>query len=331
MTDRPDYSTGTETPGISSCNFESGFVEWTNVDSDSYDWTLNQGDTPSGNTGPDHDNTLGNASGTYAYMETSNNQGAYNAGDTVVLESDAINATNHTDLELSFYYHMFGENIGTLNVDVFDEVWNESVWSMSGQQHGSSGQIYSKATVDLSGYSDMINIRIRGVAAGGYAGDMAIDDIVVAGVEIEGAPLFNKPEFDSSDAIEGMNYSGILDGTAAAGEPTDVLTYTKTDGPTWLAIADNGEMSGIAGDSDVGANEFIVRVTNQSGLFDEAAMTVTVLNTYTGEKGIDDVQAMASHWLESGCVDVPPCGGADITGDNTVDFEDYAKLALGWL
>ena len=143
VTDRPDYSTGTETPGISSCNFESGFVEWTNVDSDSYDWTLNQGDTPSGNTGPDHDNTLGNVSGTYAYMETSNNQGAYNAGDIVVLESDAINATNYTDLELSFYYHMFGENIGTLNVDVYDDVWHEGVWSISGQQHGSSGQVDS--------------------------------------------------------------------------------------------------------------------------------------------------------------------------------------------
>ena len=76
---------------------------------------------------------------------------------------------------------MYGENMGNLNVDVFDDTWNYAVWSISGQQHTSSGEAYTQATVDFGSYTGPIRIRLRGVAAGGVRGDMAIDDIKVIG------------------------------------------------------------------------------------------------------------------------------------------------------
>jgi hypothetical protein len=156
-------------------DFELGFGNWSNVGA--YDWYLDQGGTPSNNTGPNHDNTIGDATGWYVYMETSSGY-ANTSGDEAIIESIEYNADAY-NIELQFYYHMYGSEIGTLNVDVYDGSWDLGVWSMSGQQHTSSSDPYTLATVDLSSYTGTIKIRFRGVAAGGWQGDIAIDDISV--------------------------------------------------------------------------------------------------------------------------------------------------------
>jgi len=162
---------------LSYADFESGFVNWVNITGeDTHDWTRNSGGTSSDNTGPS-----GGANGStwYVYLECSPNLGgADTAGDNAILESPEIGGTGRV---LRFYYHMYGSNMGILNVDVFDDAWNDAVWSISGQQHTSSSEAYTQATVDLSSYTDPIRIRLRGVAAGGIRGDMAIDNIEVTG------------------------------------------------------------------------------------------------------------------------------------------------------
>jgi hypothetical protein len=76
---------------------------------------------------------------------------------------------------------MYGTDTGTLNVDIYDGAWHTAVWSLTGQQHGSVSEAYTRAMVDLAPYNGPIQIRFRAVAAGGPRGDMAIDDIVVSG------------------------------------------------------------------------------------------------------------------------------------------------------
>jgi agmatine/peptidylarginine deiminase len=152
-----------------SDDFEISFGNWTNVTGDQDEWYRNQGSTPSNNTGPDHDNTFG--TGWYLHMETSSGF-ANTAGDEVILESPDIDADAYSSLELSFYYHMYGSNIGTLNVDVYDGItWNNGVWSITGQQHTSTSDAYTQATVNLDAFSGTIRLRFRGVAAGGWQGD----------------------------------------------------------------------------------------------------------------------------------------------------------------
>jgi hypothetical protein len=44
-----------------------------------------------------------------------------------------------------------------------------------------------------------------------------------------------------------------------------------------------------------------------------------------------DVDTFCTYWLESGCGTTQDCGGADLDGSGTVDFDDYRSLALQWL
>jgi len=158
---------------LTSADFESGFVEWVNVTGDTHYWTRNSGPTDTNCTGPSGG---ANGSNWYVYLETSA-EGANSLGDTACLEGPEIGGSNRI---LTFYYHMCGANIGTLNVDVNSGgSWDNGVWSISGQQHSSSDDPYTPAIVDLSGYTGTIKIRFRAVAAGGIYGDTAIDDIAV--------------------------------------------------------------------------------------------------------------------------------------------------------
>jgi hypothetical protein len=160
---------------LSKTDFESGFGDWTNITGDdTNDWTLDSGGTTTPNTGPA---TGANDSTWYVYLETSPG-GANTAGNTAILQSPRIRGFKRV---LRFYYHMYGSQIGTLNVDVYDGTWHNAVWTLSGQQQTSNSDPYIQATVDLNGFVGPIQIRFRAVAAGGTFGDMAIDNIEVLG------------------------------------------------------------------------------------------------------------------------------------------------------
>jgi hypothetical protein len=46
------------------CDFEKDLCEWTQMEKDNFDWQRNQGKTKSTGTGPNHDHTFKNRSGT---------------------------------------------------------------------------------------------------------------------------------------------------------------------------------------------------------------------------------------------------------------------------
>ena len=46
-----------------NCDFENGMCTWMNIGGDTFDWRLGKGATPSQNTGPNSDHTLGTPKG----------------------------------------------------------------------------------------------------------------------------------------------------------------------------------------------------------------------------------------------------------------------------
>jgi predicted Zn-dependent protease len=143
-----------------------------------FSWSVQSGGTLSSKTGP-----ASAAQGAYyLYFETSSGF-ANAAGDQAVLESDVFAAQ---DAKISFQYHMYGADVGKLSIEVSKNgaQWDE-VWSASGQQHTSGTAEWTNQVVRLDSYSGNIKLRILATAAGGYRGDIAIDDLKIHnGIEI---------------------------------------------------------------------------------------------------------------------------------------------------
>jgi hypothetical protein len=89
-------------------------------------------------------------------------------------------------------------------------------------------------------------------------------------------PVFLSDPFTEPSVNAGQAYSATI-ATNATDPNGDAITYAKLSGPTWLAVAGNGALSGTPTDADAGANTFAVRATDPSGLFNSATMNITVI------------------------------------------------------
>ena len=130
-------------------------------------------------------------------------------------------------------------------------------------------------------------------------------------------------------AYERRQYSQILSDAVAAGYGT--IEFTKISGSDWLSVTPDGVITGISNHSNTGPNTFIIRVANDSGAFTDLTLNIEVYDMFTGEQGIADLAGIAYFWLEKGCLDLPECGGADLSGDKDVDLEDMAILGSDWM
>lgn len=166
------YAQCSTTGGAMACNFGGG---WTQDQSDGNDWRINAGTTSSTFTGPDNDNTSG--TGNYAYIEASTTFGL-----TSNMWTPCLDFSSLTEPRLSFYYHMYGGDMGTLNVDVSTNNGNAwtTVWTQTGAVHTATSDPFSNQIVDLTAYAgETVLIRFQGIAGASYNSDMAIDDILV--------------------------------------------------------------------------------------------------------------------------------------------------------
>ncbi|GAG52366.1 unnamed protein product, partial [marine sediment metagenome] len=94
--------------------FESGWGDWVNALGDDMDWTRNSGSTPSSSTGP----SGAHGGSYYVYTEAS----SPNYPDkTAILEGPCFDLVATSDAALTFWYHMYGSGMGTLNVEVSED------------------------------------------------------------------------------------------------------------------------------------------------------------------------------------------------------------------
>ncbi|WP_321515396.1 DUF6443 domain-containing protein [Marinifilum fragile] len=151
-----------------------GTSSWVNVTGDHLDWIKRSGGTPSGNTGPS-----AAYSGTYYYYLEASSPNY--PSKTSYLKSSTYNLTGAIRANISFKYHMYGANIGSLRLE-------------SSTNGGSSWSTIKTITADQGntwkGYSTNVNhlcgssviFRFIGSTGSGYAGDIALDDIRVTAV-----------------------------------------------------------------------------------------------------------------------------------------------------
>jgi len=146
------------------------------------------------------------------------------------------------------------------------------------------------------------------------------------------APAFTVDPIALASATEDANYSsaGLSLATYASDANGGTLTYSKVSGPAWLTVAPNGALSGTPSNSDVGANLFVVRVTDSSGATDDANLSITVSNTNDAPTWLSDplVKPSVTHdqpYLAASLA----ADAADVDGGATLTFNKVAGPA--WL
>ncbi|MBN1296591.1 carboxypeptidase regulatory-like domain-containing protein [bacterium] len=206
--------------------FETGtFGAWLQATWDELNWTLDQGGTPSTGTGPVVDHTTGTATGWYAYLETSTGS----TGNAAILYGVCFDTTGMTSPLFSFWYHMYGATMGTLDVQITLDgggTWT-TVWTLSGDQ----GDTWYNAAIDLSAYAgSIIGVQFVGYRGTSFTGDMAIDDLFLGepGVLQGTVTDAGGPVVGALVSIDGTSFGDVTDGTGFYSIPIFAGTYDMT-------------------------------------------------------------------------------------------------------
>ncbi|KAG1941789.1 MAM domain-containing glycosylphosphatidylinositol anchor protein [Pimephales promelas] len=169
------------------CSFEEEPIcMFTQDKNDDFDWMRHSAATRdtkyTPNTGPSGDRA-GSKQGFYMYIETSRPR---KEGDTARLLSPVFNVAPKNPYSItsppaycfSFYYHMYGKHIGSLNAFVKQKGQSTSdagpVWSLSGNQ----GDRWRHAKITIHPVSSF-QVIFEGIRGPGIEGDIAIDDVTL--------------------------------------------------------------------------------------------------------------------------------------------------------
>ncbi|XP_066292880.1 MAM and LDL-receptor class A domain-containing protein 1-like, partial [Branchiostoma lanceolatum] len=115
--------------GGGDCSFDTTLCSYQQDDTDDFDWTRENGNTGTPDTGPSSDHTTG--SGYYMYIETSSPR---QPGDVARLISPALSYNTRC---LEFWYHMYGSHAEELNVYIKPTTSSQigtAIWSLTGDQ-----------------------------------------------------------------------------------------------------------------------------------------------------------------------------------------------------
>ncbi|MDY2587656.1 T9SS type A sorting domain-containing protein [Winogradskyella aquimaris] len=293
-----------------------------------YYWESAAGtDTSSGGTGPDPSITTGN----YFFTEASGSS----VGDIAELVSPLVDLTALTTPALTFNYHMFGAEIGTLDVLVNG---TDNVWTLSGEQQATATTPWELAVVDLSAYSGQnITITLRATGAGTFEGDIAIDN--VAFTELPACPTPNALSATNiTDTTADLGWTE--NGTATVWDVELGLDgFTPTGTPTAAGVANPYPASGLTENT---AYDFYVRASCGGGDFSAwagpfsfttletcptpSALTATNITETTADLGWTENGTATSWNIE--IVDVTAGGTATGTPTATGVTNPYTAMGL---
>jgi hypothetical protein len=151
------------------------------------DWSITNGPTPSSQTGPDADHTTAdtNQLGFYYYLE----QSSQSPGNKAVLVSSSLPLIS-TQRCLTFWYHMYGQHIGALEVRLATSAadianaspfWTKTLETLSDDNSSPKDGLneWRLANLTIPGNMQVISFTAvtGGTGDGQPFGDIAMDDI----------------------------------------------------------------------------------------------------------------------------------------------------------
>ena len=290
---------------ISSFPYTESFESndgWTQASGDDGNWVRDSGGTPSSNTGP----SSGADGSFYMFLEASTNgsPGQVGSNATVILESPCFDLSGISSASFSFSNHMFGSNMGSLNLEAST---NGTSWTSLWNQSGNQGNQWNAVSVNLESYVGQSELKLRfvGTTGSSWQSDLAIDDLELS--TGSGGPGPSCPSINFNDFTLTSFSNQDADGTNSVSGDGSSLTLTNN---TWKYIAMNytvtantviefdfsstsqGEIHGVGFENDnslTASRYFKVHGTQNYGVtnYDDYAggtktYTIPVGSSYTG-------------------------------------------------
>ncbi len=227
--------------------FNNVLGDWTQGVGDDMNWTLRSGSTPSGNTGP----SGAQESTHYIYIEASGSGHPTKVADLI---SPCFSMLAGVQTTISFYYHMYGGSMGSLDLQISNDdgaSWT-SLWLVSGDQ----GNQWNYQVVNINAFiGDDGQLRFHGITgtgAGSWQSDIAIDNVVIdIGNPLEicddGIDNDNDGDIDCADIdcgeILNRQFDNGLD---------DWDVWNDTGNASTLSVDNSGQLSGTnSGNIDI--------------------------------------------------------------------------------
>ncbi len=158
--------------GGTTCPLGDGWINVDNGPYDDIDFRTNDGTSPSQQTGPFEDHNPGTTTGNYLYLEASN---GCDSSEAILLSPCLFVDTAATSPSVEFRYHMYGLDMGRLDVDLITE--NGVVTDVIPPVIGNNGNFWKPGVIDLTPYKNQnVVVRFRGKTGNGVRSDLALDD-----------------------------------------------------------------------------------------------------------------------------------------------------------
>lgn len=229
-----------------SNGFENSLAGWTQDTSDTMDWTIQSGGTPSSSTGP-----AGADQGSfYVYAEAS----SPNFNRTAILNSPCLDFASGSTPTASFRYQMTGNAVGTLRLQA--RTSGSSSWSTVFTKSGDQGTSWLTGTAALS--ANTAQVRLVVDTTDSWQGDIAVD------------------AFDISVATSGGG-SGCANGVSSfpynEGFENTLGQWSQNNGDSldWT-LRSGGTPSGSTGPSGAAQGSFYVYVEASNPNFNKTAI-----------------------------------------------------------
>ncbi|XP_051809884.1 MAM and LDL-receptor class A domain-containing protein 1 [Acanthochromis polyacanthus] len=170
--------TDAQCPPHGFCDFENTMCSWSNLggEVDQGDWLRGAGASPNPNTGPSVDHTTNSSRGHYVYVDSS----VGDWKDMSYLISDVFQPSTSGHC-LTFWYHMYGDHIGTLKLYINDRKMHADGTEdglVQWTEAGNKGDKWQEASVHVKHEEAFwfVFVYQRGMNTGG---DVALDDITI--------------------------------------------------------------------------------------------------------------------------------------------------------
>ncbi|XP_013409923.1 MAM and LDL-receptor class A domain-containing protein 1 isoform X1 [Lingula anatina] len=165
---------------VLNCDFSKDLCGFVQSTADNLDWLRRSGSTPSSGTGPTADHTTGSAPGNYLFIEATGKA----TNDSALITSPNLNVTG--TICVSFWYHMYGVEMGYLKVYRDTGVVRSPIMVLSGNK----GNKWLQATITLTNVQPAYKVAFQAIRGRNYRSDVAIDDIsITEGTCSEGGAL----------------------------------------------------------------------------------------------------------------------------------------------